>query len=143
MNKSSAFEWSRAFFAVLGAFVFSGTVAGIGSGMLGYWEVPVAGCFAAFSVVLAAYSFAPSWKRLAAAAVFCVGALAAWKLIGRSSFPQSYGELAYQPTSIPFAATLAGGLVALVGTWLLEWRRQQSGKAPNNSSKPTPLRGAA
>ena len=143
MNKYSAVEWSKAVLATLGAFIVAGVAAGFLAGALHVWATPVEGFVAAFAVVLAAYVFAPTLKVLAASLVLAVGAAAAWKLIGHSDFPESYGELAYQPTQIPFFATIAGGLLAWLVACVLGWRRRRSGLAPNNSSKPTPLRGAA
>ena len=143
MNKYSAFEWTKAALATLGAFIASGVAAGLLAGALHVWATPVEGFVAAFAVVIAAYVFAPGAKVSAATLVLAAGAIAAWKLIGHSDFPESYGELAYQPTQIPFLATIAGGLLAWLVACLLGWRRRHFGLAPNNSSKPTPLRGAA
>ncbi|TZF83346.1 hypothetical protein [Cognatilysobacter lacus] len=143
MDKYTAVEWTKALLATLGAFIVAGVAAGFVAGALHVWATPIEGFVAAFVVVLAAYALAPSLKVPAASLTLAVGAAAAWKLIGHSDFPESYGELAYQPTQIPFLATIAGGLLAWLIACLLAWRRRHSGLAPNNSSKPTPLRGAA
>jgi hypothetical protein len=49
--------------------------------------------------------------------------VAAWRLIGRSDFPESYGALAYQPTYVPFLATLGGGVAALALALVIHRRR--------------------
>ena len=122
MDRSLA--WSQALFAVLGAFIVGGLGAAIAANFAGLWEMPVAGCVAAFSVVLSAFLFAPRHKTACALVTFFAGATAAWVLVGQSYFPESYGApLAYQPTYIPFLVTLAGGCLGLLSAFVLHWRQ--------------------
>ena len=143
MGKSLATEWVKAALATLGAFVAAGVAASIAAGMLDLWETPVAGFVAAFCVVLAAYVFAPAFKVSLASLTLVLGTAAAWRLIGHSDFPESYGDLAYQPTEIPFIATFVGGVLAWILACLAERRRRRSGPVPNNSFKPNSLRESA
>jgi hypothetical protein len=132
-------KWTVAFLAVVGAFVLAGVAGGLAADSLGYWSTPAAGFSAALAVVLVAYFSAPARKLLAAASAFVVGAAAAWSLLEPSFFPESYGERGgYEPTHLPIVATYIGGLLGLLASVCL---RRWAG--PNNSSKPTPLRGAA
>lgn len=122
MDRSLA--WPQALFAVLGVFVVAGLGAAVAANLAGLWEKPVAGCVAAFSVVLSAFLFAPRHKTACALVTFFAGATTAWMLVGQSYFPESYGApLAYQPTHIPFLVTLAGGCLGLLSALVLH-RRQ-------------------
>lgn len=120
------FAWLQAFFATIGVFVLAGLIGGMGAGLVGVWETPVAGTAAAFFVVLAAYVFAPSHRLAVALVVPLSGAFAAWKLVGQSDFPESYGPYAYQPTRIPFLSTIIGGLAAFAMACFLDRRVEGS-----------------
>jgi hypothetical protein len=123
MDRTSLFYWFRATLAVIGAFVVCGLLGAFATGWLHLWETPITGCIAAFGVVMSAYLFAPSYRLTSALVAFAVGAAAAWKLIGHEDFPESYGPLAYQPTHIPFIATLGGGIAALALACALRWHQ--------------------
>lgn len=122
MDRSLA--WPQAVFAILGVFVAAGLSAGIAANLVGLWEKPIAGCVAAFSVVLSTFLFAPHHKVICALVTFFAGAAAAWILVGQSSFPESYGApLAYQPTHVPFVVTVAGGCLGLLSVLVVNRRR--------------------
>lgn len=132
-------KWTLALLAVLGGFIVAGTLGSIATDLAGFWHLPGAGFSAAFAVVVVAYIAAPSHKLLCATVALLLGAIAARLVLEPSWYPESYGERgAYQPTHLPIIATYAGGLLGLIVAAVL---RRWAG--PNNSSKPTPLRGAA
>jgi len=132
-------KWTMAFLAVAGAFLIAGIAGGLAADSLGFWSTLGAGFAAAFAVVLVAYFSAPAHKLSVAIAAFVVGAIVAWSLLEPSFYPESYRERgAYQLTHLPVLATYLGGLLGLlVSACIRYWA------GPNNSSKPTPLRGAA
>lgn len=118
-------KWSIAVFAVIGAF-FSFGIFGAGvASLLGVWETPVAGFFAAFGVVVVTYISVPSRSRISAATVFLVGCAVAWTVLEPSSYPELYERKAYQPTHLPLVITLLGGVTAF-GVCVLPIRRQES-----------------
>ena len=131
-------KWTLAFLAAAGAFTIAGVIGALTSDFLGFWSTPAAGFAAAFAVVLATYMSAPSHKLTVAVGSLFAGAAAAWYLLEPSFYPESYGaRRAYQPTHLPIIGTYAGGLLGLlVSVSIHRWA------GPNNSSKPTPLRGA-
>jgi hypothetical protein len=132
-------RWTLAMLAVAITFVGAGILGGVVAGIIGLWHLPVAGFSAAFFVVVVAYLAAPKHKVMAAVFTLFAGAVAAWLLLEPSFYPESYGDRgAYEPTHLPVIATYLGALLGLIAT-ALTWRRA----GPNNSSKPTPLRGAA
>ena len=132
-------RWALGFLAVLSGFLVAGVLGGFATVLTGFWYLPGAGFSAAFAVVVVAYLAAPSRKFRASTVALILGAVVAWVLLEPSFYPESYGERgAYQPTHFPIVATYLGGLLgilasALIGRWA----------GPNNSFKPTPLRGAA
>ncbi len=132
-------RWALALLLVFCGFVVTGMLGGLIAGFVGLWHLPGAGFSAAFAVVIAAYLAAPSHKLGSAFTALILGAIAAWLLLEPSFYPESYGDRdAYQPTHLPIIATYIGGLLGLLAAVLIgRWA------GPNNSFKPTPLRGAA
>ena len=132
-------RWALTLLLVFCGFVVAGMLGGFIVDFAGLWHLPGAGFGAAFAVVVVTYLAAPSHKLGSAFTALIVGAIAAWWLLEPSFYPESYGSSnAYQPTHLPIIVTYIGGLfgllaAALIGRWA----------GPNNSSKPTPLRGAA
>ena len=131
-------QWLVAILAVLGAFFVAGIAGAFATSKLGFWGIPGAGFCAAFAVVTAAYISAPHHRFQFSACVFVVGAVVAWQFLEPSSYPESYGSLAYQSTHLPLLTTCIGGILALAAVGLL---RLKSG--PNQSLKRTGLRPAA
>jgi hypothetical protein len=132
-------KWTLAILAVLGGFTLAGTLGSFATDLAGFWHLPGAGFSAAFAVVVVAYLAAPSHKLLSATVALFLGAIAAWLVLEPSWYPESYGDRgAYEPTHLPIIVTYAGGVLGLiVAAAIRRWA------GPNNSSKPTPLRGAA
>jgi len=116
--------WILAFLAVAGAFFIAGFTGSLVTDLLGFWHIPGAGFAAALAVVVTIYFASPSHKFQLACLALLVGALAAWVILEPSSYPetQRYGDLAYQPTHIPFIATFSGGILGLLFTFLLRSR---------------------
>ena len=122
MKQVSMLAWSRAAFAVFGAFLGAGIAGAVAADALGIWAEPVAGACAAFAVVLSAYLFAPAGRLRVAFAALVLGALAAWHIVGDASFPESYGGQAYLPTELPLICTIGAALLALGCATLLSRR---------------------
>ena len=122
MDRTIIIAWLKASLLIVGAFFASGIFAGWGAGVLHLWDTPIAGCVAAFSVVLTAYLTAPAHRIWAACLTFAAGAIVAWHFIGNSVYPESYGSMGYQPTHLPFLSTLSGGLAALALAFALRRR---------------------
>jgi len=118
------FAWPIAICAVAGAFLIGGIGGSFASIILGLWGLPGAGFLAAFSVVCVAYLTAPRSKLAFSIACFVFGAFAAWVLVGTAWYPESYGEKAYEPTSLPLAATCGGGVLGLVAVVVFDVREQ-------------------
>jgi hypothetical protein len=132
-------RWALALLAIFGGFTAAGLLGGLASDFAGFWQLPGAGFSASFGVVVVAYLAAPAHKLHTAIVALILGAVAAWLLLEPSFYPESYGARgAYEPTHVPIVATYVGGLLGLVVAALISrWA------GPNNSFKPTPLRGAA
>ena len=92
------------------------------------WIDPAYGFIAAFSVVLSAYSIAPSAKQCIGIIAFFVGAIAAWFIVGESYYPENYAN-PYQPTYLPLMVTYGGGLLGLVVCFFLDRKHHKSLKA--------------
>lgn len=132
-------RWVIACIAVVGALVIGGVAGSFVAGALRVWDMPVGGGFAAFSVVSVAYVAAPNRKRAFSALCLVLGAAWAWHLIGNEWYPESYEGLAYEPTHLPFAATVFGGILGLVTTWTAgEWQRRREPGAPAAASSGSP-----
>ena len=132
-------RWALALLAVLGGFFLAGISGSIAADLAGFWHLLGAGFSAAVAVVVVAYLAAPNHKMLSSIIALLLGAAAAWFVLEPSFYPESYGERgAYQPTHLPIIVTYLGGVLGLViAAALHRWM------GPNNSFKPTPLRGAA
>jgi hypothetical protein len=109
-----ATRWLLAVLAVLGAFFAAGLLGALVADALGRWYEPAGGFAAALSVVVVAYLAAPSHRLPAAMAALAIGACIAWHFLAPSSYPESYGDKAYEPTYLPLIATCAGGLLGLL-----------------------------
>jgi len=107
-------QWIVAIFSVFGAFFLCGIGGSLIASIFGIWETPVAGFFAAFSVVAMAYLAMPSHKKEVAIGTFIIGCFLAWIILEPSHYPESYELRAYQATHLPLLITAAGGLVALI-----------------------------
>jgi len=83
---------------------------------LGIWAEPFVGFITSMAVVATAFALAPGppWiKLLLALLALILGTASAWQLLRPPSFtPESWGNRAYQPTYIPIAVTVTGGVVA-------------------------------
>ncbi|WP_020405387.1 hypothetical protein [Hahella ganghwensis] len=116
----SQFErWVVAFFAVFGAFVFCGVGGFLIASLFGVWGLPVAGFFAAFSVVVLTYISAPKYQLPLVSIVFLVGCVLAWIILKDGHYPESYSEKAYQQTYLPFLATILGGMISVAFAFFL------------------------
>jgi peptidoglycan/LPS O-acetylase OafA/YrhL len=104
-------RWPLFVLSLLGIFVAAGIAGALASHLLGLWSTPVAGFCAAFAVVWGAWRLAPSHKLKATLFVLVLGAVLAWVVLEPSWYPESYADLAYQPTHLPLAATYAGALL--------------------------------
>ena len=117
-------RWVIAVLAVAGAFLVGGIGGAVASGAAGVWYMLGAGFLAALSVVSVAYIAAPAGKLQFSALCFALGVVSAWILVGNEYYPESYGERAYQPTLLPFAATCIGGMLGLVIVGIFDvWKR--------------------
>ena len=114
-------DWFLAPIAVFGAFLFAGLAGSFVGEQSGLWQLPVAGFFAAFSVVVTAYFAWSRHKFRAACIALLVGAFVAWIFIEPHWYPETerYGDLAYQTTHLPFLVTLAGGFLGLLVAFVL------------------------
>ena len=132
-------RWALTLLAVFCSFVIAGIFGGIAAGLSGLCSLPGAGFSAAFSVVVVAYLSAPNHRFRTATVALILGVVVAWLLLEPSFYPESYGEReAYQLTHLPVVATYLGGLLGLLVSALI-----QRWAWPDNSLRPTPLRGAA
>jgi len=131
-------QWILAALAIFGAFIAAGICGSIATDLLGLWNRPGAGFCAASAVVVSTYVAVPHHRSLLACCAFGLGAAVAWVLLEPSWYPENYGAQGYEPTHLPIIATYVSGLLGLAAAGI---HRLRSG--PNNSSKPTPLRGAA
>ena len=68
---------------------------------------------AAIAFVLAGTWAAPRNRPIVAVLLYCVGAYLAWLDLRSWFIPEGY-PLAYQPSRVPLALTLAGGLAAVL-----------------------------
>jgi hypothetical protein len=100
-------------FAIFGAFIACGFGGAGVSHLLGLWDLPIAGFFAAFAAVSMTYLSVPSKNSIFAAIAFLLGCILAWVILEPSSYPESYPSKAYQPTHLPLIATVTGSIVAL------------------------------
>ena len=117
---SHALRWTVLVPATATAFVAAGVVGSVLGSVLGVWGEPLIGALAAGVFVAVPFWIAPSQRRLVATAALAVGAALAWRLVGPpSSYPEGYGDLAYQPTYLPIVATYVAGAVTWTGCALL------------------------
>jgi hypothetical protein len=107
-------QWVIAAFAVFGAFVACGFAAAAIAWQFRWWDTPLAGFCAAFAAVWVTYLSAPSRKCSLAGSVLAFGSVIAWFALDSSYYPEIFPSLAYQPTRIPFIATVIGGVLGLV-----------------------------
>jgi hypothetical protein len=116
--------WLLAFLAVAGAFFIAGLTGSLVTDVLGFWHLPGAGFAAALAVVTTTFFAAPTYKFQLSCLALVVGALVAWIILEPSSYPEMkrYGDLAYQPTHLPFIATFSGGILGAVVAFLLRSR---------------------
>lgn len=119
---TSMSQWIIAFFSVAGAFFLCGIGGAFIASSFGFWELPVAGFCAAFSVVSTAYLSVPKFRNESCIIVFVVGTFAAWFILEPSYYPENYQELAYQPSHLPFISTIAGGIFGLIACLLVAAR---------------------
>ena len=117
-------SWSLAVLAIFGAFFIAGLTGSFITDYFGLWHLPGAGFAAALAVVVTTYIASPSHKFRSSFIALLVGAVVAWIFIEPYWYPESknYGDLAYQPTHLPFVATLAGGVLGLLFAFLLRSR---------------------
>ena len=116
--------WSLAVLAIFGAFFIAGLAGSFITDYFGLWHLPGAGLSAAFAVVVTAYVASPSHKLRSSFVTLLVGAFVAWVFIEPYWYLETanYGHLAYQPTHLPFVATLSGGILGLLSAFLLRSR---------------------
>lgn len=110
LNKS----WLVAGFSAFGAFVAFGLSGALIAVILGIWQEATAGFCAAFAVVAMTYISVPRFQKQAAVFIFILGCIAAWPIIGVTYYPRSYGYKNFEPTHIPYAVTVIGGLASLL-----------------------------
>ncbi len=109
-------RWALLAPVVGAALVAAGVLGSLLGAALGVWDTPWIGALCAATVVSVSCAVAPARRRLVASVALLMGAALAWRLLRPPSFyPESYGELAYQPTYVPILATYAAGLAA----WLV------------------------
>ncbi len=97
---------------VIGAFVLSGIVASVVASSFTHSTEPYVGPSCAVSVMLVTFWLAPVAKRTLGLFVLFIGVFMAWLLL-----PNYYPEhhpMAYQPTVIPFVATVGAGLLSFL-----------------------------
>jgi hypothetical protein len=107
-----AIRWALLPFEVVIGFVLVVIAVALIAGWFVVWWEPVGGFLGAIAVVCISYARAPRQPLLVAVISFVLGGVAAYQLLWYSSVPEGYSA-AYQPTSIPFGVTLAGGGLAL------------------------------
>lgn len=117
-NELSVLRWMALPFAVIAGFFASGIACAYIALYLHIWPDPVAGFCVAFTVVVISHHIAPHYKSTTATIIFIIGAIAAYKLFGNWFYPEGY-EKAYQPTYLPLATTLLGGLIGVVYSLLI------------------------
>jgi hypothetical protein len=87
------------------------------------YRVAVIGAAAAVGFVVGGAAMAPSHRRPAALVLFAIGACAAWLLL--DGWSPNLGDDAHisEPSILPFAGTLLGGVAAVLLVWLrrLPW----------------------
>ena len=76
---------------------------------------------AALAFVVAGTMIAPRSRPIVAGALYAVGAWIAWVVLEPWWFPENHPR-AYQPSQIPFALTLFGGLIGVLITLVLARR---------------------
>ena len=108
-------------FTLTGVFVVSAVVASIVPSPFSNWLEPFVGPVCAAILIVASFGLAPSQPRLVGAITLCVGAHIAWCLLHKAYFPEFHPR-AYQPTLIPFYATLGAGILTYALCWAF-WRR--------------------
>jgi hypothetical protein len=108
-------------FTLTGVFVLSVAVVSFIPSPFGNWSEPFVGPVCAAILIFASFGLAPARPRTVGAITLCIGALVAWWLLHKTYFPELHPR-AYQPTLIPFYATLGAGLLtyAVCGAF---WRR--------------------
>ena len=116
--------WIFAFLAVAGAFFLAGFMGSLVTDILGFWHIPGAGFAAAFVVVVTTFFASPTRKFQLSCLALVVGGITAWIILEPSWYPEMerYGSLAYQPTHLPFIATLIGGILGLLFVFFLRSR---------------------
>jgi hypothetical protein len=109
--------WTRAVFAVVGAFFLAFIGGSFVASVVGGWHLPITGASAAFAVVVATYFFSPQRPLFAALVALAAGALVAYTMVGPELIPYRL-RVPGQPIYVPFLATLAGGCVAALFAWM-------------------------
>ena len=115
-TQATSRRWLLMVLAVLGTFFTTVTGGLMLAEKAGLWDFPFAGFFAAFVVDVVAYLAAPSHRLRSAAITLCVGAVAAWRLLEPSFFPEHparYAAVAYRSTHLPMIAKYIGGVLGL------------------------------
>lgn len=108
-------------FTLIGVFVFSVVAVSFIPSPFENWLEPFVGPVCAAILVVAAFGLAPARPRTVGALTLCIGTLVAWWLLHKTSFPRHHPR-AYQPTLIPFYATLAAGVITYSACWVLNSR---------------------
>lgn len=85
-------KWVIVPFVAVTVFVVT-AIVGFGLFLLfGLWFEPVIGFMAAFTVVLITSLSAPKFEEWVGVLTYCLGAVAAWFLIGDSFYPENYAQ---------------------------------------------------
>ena len=110
-------RWLSLPLVVPAAFIVGFMFGGAASQALGMWEEPVVGFCAALAVVLAGHHAVPTHRFAVSVVLLLAGGVTAYRLIGRSWYPEGY-EKAYEPTYLPLLITFLGGLLGVAYSFL-------------------------
>jgi hypothetical protein len=105
------------------AFVLIGVSTGAMADSMHLWREPIVGFFAAFTVVIIAYVYAPSYRLQVSGATYICGAAVAYLLLRHAYYPEGY-EHPYQETLLPLVVTSIGGAVGFVSLVFYHLKRE-------------------
>lgn len=105
-------------FTLTAVFVFSAVTVSFVPSPYENWSEPFVGPVCATILIIAAFALDPARPRTVGAITLGIGSLVAWWLLHNASYPERHPR-AYQPTLIPFYATLAACVLSYSVCWVL------------------------
>ena len=113
-------------FAVLGSFILCFFAASVVVSQFTNWFEPFVGPCCAVTVIVVTFWLSPAGKRTLGLATLLLGVFAAWLWLMPSYYPE-YHPMAYEPTVIPFVATVGAGLLSYLCCSAI-WPKEKSHK---------------